>query len=393
MFDLVSPAPRRPIPQRPDGDRPSEPPDRASPVPVHPGGAIYIDAADLVQTSVPPIPNGLATPIPTSARGRRRVVATLLVALAPLGLLGCERGKALASGGEPGTDPADERVGPRTDLSQKHQILFQVFGERDDPRLIPIAIMRNGGLERIELDADGWKQFDGTYMRSPSPVTLYHDGRPIGAARVRQGMWERAGEPLYTLPSCRVLTPLAALALGDGVKAGFTVEYLASNAEIAPRPRGAPMDPEIATRAAREVAYGVGDRADIPASALDSLDFRAVAINTGATAEPTLVASFIDPGASEGAGEGTARHVLAIADRSGDRYAATFAHAVNAPSANAAYRRYVDHLDVTGDGIDEIILEGWQSGGDTYLLVLGYRSGRWDEIFRGRGSWCVQKGR
>lgn len=322
-------------------------------------------------------------------RGRAplRAAAALLLALAPLG---CEKGKALAAGA---ADQPEERAGPMTDLSQKHRVLFQVFGERDDPRLIPVAIMRNGGLERIELDADGWKQFDGSYMHSPAAVTLYQDGRPVGEARVRQGMWEKADEPLYTLPSCRVLTPLAALTLGEGVKAGFTVEYLASNATIASRARGAPMDPEIATRAAREVAYGVGNRADIPASALDSLDFRAVAINTGASAEPTLVASFIDPGASEGAGDGTARHVFAIADRSGDRYAATFAHAVNASASNATYRRYVDHLDLTGDGVDEIILEGWQSGGDTYLLVLGYKSGRWDELYRGRSSWCVQKGK
>jgi hypothetical protein len=362
---------------------------------VLPGGAIYTVVADLVQTSVPSA--NASTPNRRSAmRGRAparaaaaRAASALLLAIAPLG---CEKGKALAAGasGQP-----EERVGPMTDLSQKHQVLFQVFGERDDPRLIPVAIMRNGALERIELDADGWKQFDGSYMRSPSAITLYHDGRPVGEARVRQGMWEKESEPIYTLPSCRVLTPLAALTLGEGVKAGFTVEYLASNASIPSRERGAPMDPEVATRAAREVAYGVGNRADIPASGLDSLDFRAVAINTGASAEPTLVASFIDPGASEGAGagEGTARHVFAIADRSGDRYAATFAHAVNASAANATYRRYVDHLDVTGDGVDEIILEGWQSGGDTYLLVLGYKSGRWDELYRGRSSWCVQKGK
>lgn len=360
---------------------------------------MYTDAADLVQTFVPAHSDGSAAPHPAPAPGpvrsrehplprAPRLAPRLLAALA-LVLAGCEKGKAMAADA---ADAPEERVGPLTDLTQKQQVLFQVFGERDDPRLIPVAIMRNGALERIELDADGWKQFDGMYMRSPAAVTLYQDGRPAGEARVRQGMWERDGEPVYTLPSCQVLTPLAALTLGSGVKAGYTVEFLATNTTIASRARGAPMDPAIAMRAAREVAYGVGNRADIPASALDSLDFRAIAINTGASAEPTLVASFLAPGASDGAGDGTARHVFAIADRSGDRYAATFAHAVNAPSANASYRRYVDHLDVTGDGIDEIILEGWQDG-DTYLLVLGYRKGRWDEVYRGRSSWCVQRGK
>lgn len=316
--------------------------------------------------------------------------AAALAALVATGTAAaCEKGGAGGSGG--GSGDGAEPAGPRLDLTSKPDILFQVFGERDDPRMIPVAAIKNGALQRIELDADGWKSFDGLYMRSPATIALYHDGRKVGDARVRQGMWEKAGEPLYSLPSCRLLTPLAALTLGEGVKAGYTVEFLASTATLGRTPSGATMPADVATRAAREVAYGVGDRGGITQSTLDSLDFRAVAIHTGASAEPTLVASFIDPSASEGTSEGLARHVFAIADRSGDRYAATFTHSVNGPASNATYRRYVDHLDVTGDGIDEIVLEGWQTGGDTYLMVLGFRGGRWEEVFRGRSSWCIEK--
>lgn len=324
-----------------------------------------------------------------TSRARARRVALALCAPLVLAAGTCDKGKGSGTGSA--SAEAAERVAPKTDLTSKPDILFQVFGERDDARMIPVAAVRNGTLERIELDADGWKGFDGLYMRSPTTVNLYHDGRKIADATVRQGMWEKDGEPLYTLPSCRVLTPLAALALPAGLKSGYTVEYLASNVAMGKAQDGASMPADVATRAAREVAYGVGERAGIPPSSLDSLDFRAVAIHTGATPEPTLVSSFIDPGASDGGGEGMARHVFAIADRSGDRYAATFTHAVNAPASTAMYRRYVDHLDVTGDGIDEIILEGWQSGGDTYLMVLGFRGGKWEEVFRGRSSWCVEK--
>ena len=338
-------------------------------------------AADLVQTSGPRV----ARLVKALAR-----YAALALLIATGTAAACDKGGASGGAGG-GSGEATEPVGPRLDLSSKPDILFQVFGERDDPRMIPIAAIRNGALQRIELDADGWKSFDGIYMRSPATVMLYADGRKVGQATVRQGMWEKAGEPLYSLPSCRLLTPLAALTLGSGVKAGYTVEYLASTATLGRTPSGATMPADVANRAAREVAYGVGERSGLTPSSLDSLDFRAVAIHTGASAEPTLVASFIDPNASEGANEGTARHVFAIADRSGDRYAATFTHAVNEPANSATYRRYVDHLDVTGDGIDEIVLEGWQSGGDTYLMVLGFKGGRWEEVFRGRSSWCIEK--
>ena len=359
--------------------------------------------ADLVQTSGPRAPLGHddapAHPAVPGSRARRRAgrravqLAARGAALASLVAIAsaaaCDKGMGGASGSAAAASA--EPVGPRLDLTSKPDILFQVFGERDDPRMIPVAALKDGALQRIELDAEGWKSFDGLYMRSPATIALYHDGRKVGDATVRQGMWEKPGEPLYSLPSCRLLTPLAALTLGDGMKAGYTVEYLASTATLGRKPSGTSMPADVATRAAREVAYGVGDRGGITQSTLDSLDFRAVAVHTGASAEPTLVASFIDPSASEGATDGLARHVFAIADRSGDRYAATFTHSVNGPGNGATYRRYVDHLDLTGDGIDEIVLEGWQSGGDTYLMVLGYKGGRWEEVFRGRSSWCIEK--
>ena len=350
-----------------------------------------------MQTFGPRVPSGhddvAASPVAPGSIGRRWARRRRRVALALCAPLALAAGTCDKGGKGAGNASAEvaERVGPKLDLTSKPDILFQVFGERDDPRMIPVAALRNGAIERIELDADGWKSFDGLYMRSPATVALYHDGRKVGDATVRQGMWEKPGEPVYSLPSCRVLTPLAALTLPSGLKAGYTVEYLASNATIGKVQDGASMAADVANRAAREVAYGVGERSGIAQSSLDSLDFRAVAIHTGATPEPTLVASFIDPGASDGGVEGTARHVFAIADRSGDRYAATFTHAVNGPASNAPYRRYVDHLDLTGDGIDEIVLEGWQPGGDTYLMVLGFKGGKWEEVFRGRSSWCVEK--
>lgn len=313
-----------------------------------------------------------------------RVLVSLAVLPAVLGA--CDRAKSLSAGG---ADAAEAPAGPRLDLSARPTIVFQIFGERGDPRMIPVAAVVNGALQRIELDPDGWRKLDATYMRAPATVRVYQDGDRIGEATVRQGMWEKAGEPLYTLPACEVLTPLAAVSLGEGIKGSFTVEFLATTADIPDRPAGAAMPPAQAEQAARDVAYGVGARASIAHGALDSLDFRAVAVHTGATPHPTLVASFIDDNAA--GTSGNARHVFIVADRVGDRYAGTYSHAVNGAAGTATYRRYVDHLDVTGDGIDEIFLEGWQAGGDTYLIALGFRDGEWSEVYRGRSNWCLDR--
>lgn len=316
---------------------------------------------------------------------RLTTVATILTVAT-----GCDKARGLVGGSGGGT--ADEPpVAARLDLSSKPDILFQVFGEQDDPRMIPVAALGGGTLRPIVLASDGWKAFDSLYTRAGASYTVYQDGRALGAATVRRGMWE-GGEPLYTLPSCRRLTPLAAVTVTGQSKASYTVELLASSATLGRAASSEPMSADAAARAAREVGYMVAQPAYISRVALDSLDFRGVAIATGASDHPTIVASFIDPNA-EGAADGTGQttHVFALGDWIGGKYVPTFTHAVNGSAAAAMYRRYVDHLDVTGDGIDEMVLEAWQYGGVTYLSFLSFKNGKWEEIFRSRSSWCLDE--
>ena len=313
---------------------------------------------------------------------RHAVLATILMVA-----MGCDKAKELAGGARAqAAVPASDQL----DLSTKPEILFQVFGERDDPRMIPIATIDKGRLKPIVLSAAGWKQFDAIYMRSGTSYSLFRDGRPAGTVEVRQGMWEKSN-PLYSLPRCELLTPLAAVTMDGSLRTGYTVEYLASTAALGSAPAGKPFSSAEAETAARALAGAVGIDAGIPRRTLDSLDFRAVSIMTGTTGAPTIVASYVDPGAemsSESAGR--TAHVFAIGDQDQDGgYQATFTHTVNGPATSAEYRRFVDHLDVDSDGVDEIVLEGWESGGETFLSVLAYDSGRWRETYRARSSWCL----
>jgi hypothetical protein len=87
-------------------------------------------------------------------------------------------------------------------------------------------------------------------------------------------------------------------------------------------------------------------------------------------------------------------HLFFIAEMdSTGHYRATYLHRVNGPLETAAFRRYSDHADITGDGIDEIVLEGWQYRGDTFMLVLAYSGGDWTEVFRSRPNWCLDERR
>jgi hypothetical protein len=313
---------------------------------------------------------------------------TALIALILILAAGCDKAKELAGGGgkaQAAEPPPEDRL----DLTRRPDILFQVFGEKTDAKIIPIAAIEGGALRPIVLTTTGWRQFDAIYMRSGTTYPLYRDGRAESSLEVRQGMWE--GEPLYSLPSCQTLTPLAAVALHPRTRVGFTVEFLASSAQLgAAHPGRAPSAAEVA-RLGRQIGGAVAGGSEITAATLAQLDFASYAVHTGATAAPTYIVSFSDPkGQDAAASDGTTAHLFVIADKATDgSYIPTYTHVVNGAAGAAEQRRYVDHLDVTGDGIDEIIVERTQYGGDTYLEVLGYGNGQWSVIYKTPPSWCL----
>ncbi|HEX6057827.1 MAG TPA: hypothetical protein VFZ11_02325 [Gemmatimonadaceae bacterium] len=317
---------------------------------------------------------------------RALLIATILMVAS-----GCDKARELAGGGT--RAQAAEPSAPRTNLAARPDVLYQVFGEREDPRMIPLAIVENGALRRINLDAEGWRRFDALYQKSGTSYPIYRDGQPAGTLTIRQGMWERPSAPVYSLPNCELLTPLSAVSLKATGRLGYTVEFLASTARIRALATGSRLDRGRVEQLGRDVGRQVAGKAGIDPSELDSLDFSAVAVTTGATQEPTIVATFIDPRASERAGtDERIIGVFAIADAAADgEYRPSFTHVIDGPAVSAQTRRFVDHLDVNSDGVSEIVLESSGDPEGAHLLVLGHQGGRWKETFRSSPSWCLDE--
>jgi hypothetical protein len=207
-------------------------------------------------------------------------------------------------------------------------------------------------------------------------------------------MWDNPTTPLYSLPNCDALLPIAAVKLETNAELGFTVDLLATSARIAPPGGRATMADADVRRLGRELGHIVGESHGISTKALDGLNFRAFAVNTGATARPTVIASFIDPAGGSGEAGQTRGHVFVVADvREDGAYVPTFSHAFAGSTANAEYRIYLNHLDLTGDGIQEIVLEARLTGGGAYVAVLSYLNGGWQETFQSRSDWCLDSGR
>lgn len=319
-----------------------------------------------------------------------------LVALATILMVatGCDKAKEFVRAGQT-SGPPQLSPGEELDLAGKPDVLFQVFGESSDPRMVPIAAIVGGKLKPIRLSASGWRKFDEMYQRAGRSYPLYQSGTANGTVDIKRGMWSDTADALYALPGCATLTPMSSVKVNGRLASDFTLEFLASSASLSKTHAGAAMSQDSVNRIAHAISDEVAKSVGIKDAKLDSLSFRALAFYTGATAAPTILASYIDAGATHPASIATrTTHLVVIADKdSSGVYHATFSHRINGPLAAAAFRRYFDHLDIDGDGVDEIVLQGWQFGGDTFLSVLGWREHKWQEIYRTRANWCLDERR
>ena len=272
----------------------------------------------------------------------------------------------------------------RTSLANKPSVVFLLFGDRSDPRVLPVATAIDGHVAPVSLDSRGWRDFDNIYFKPGTPISLYRDGRADGIGEIRRGMWDSTG-PLYKLPRCEAPKPLAALVPRESESSEVMLERIATSEPLAPPVERAPVRPS-ATDSARAVAFRVSQREGITRHARASLDLAVYAIHTGATSWPTLVASYMERG---GGIQGRPRHLFVLADSAAGAFAPTFIH--SADDSLPEFRRFIDHADITGDGVDELLLEGWENGGDSFLLFLRFTNGRWREMARGETSWCADE--
>lgn len=274
------------------------------------------------------------------------------------------------------------------DLSANPTIVFHVFGDRTDVRMMPALAVRGNAPVLITLDNAGWREFDEKYLRPGMSYATFRNGQPAGRVTVVRGMWD--GDPLYTLPACRSTIPMAVVTLSDTAGGGTLVsQYAWTGADSATRPRST-MHPDSVRAIARRIGEQAASSVDISPAELDSLDFRAIAIASGTQAASTIVVTFVDPkGGDLGAGQGNTQHVMAIADDPGTGYVLSYTHAVNGDASRAEFRGFSDHFDINGDGVSEIFLDASLPGRETTTRVLAWRNGVWREVFAARESWCL----
>lgn len=258
---------------------------------------------------------------------------------------------------------------------------------------MPIAAVVNGAIQPIGLSRAGWREFDSTYLAAGAKYSVYVDDSMRGTVTITRSMWADQSQPLYPLPGCKDLRPLGAAHLDFPVSSAEpSVELIASSTPLTPHPPTARRAMSAATigQMGRDFGHALGERYQIEKDELDSLDFVARMIVTGARPDPTLMVSFIDPQAGDVApGVGHTAHIFALFDKIDTGYVATYRHVQSGDAPTVEFQRIVDHLDADGDGVDEMMLEAWHYGGSNELVVLAFKAGQWHEALRASSNWCL----
>ena len=297
---------------------------------------------------------------------------------------GCDKPKQ-ASGDD--TPPP-----PSFDVATKPPLVFQAFGTMDSTRLVPVAVIIDGSVKPIELPGADWRRLDSAYFQAGTEYPVYRDGQPAGTVVVNRRMWEPDSEPLYELPGCREARPMAAVTLKTRMALDPAFEFLSLSVAggSAPTKSQAPRDLDAAVRAITVMALRTEglDSADI-----DTASFSARAINMAGGSRATLVANQVDANAGDtGPGAGHTTHFLILGDDAdGTGYQVTYKHLESGEARLVEFQRLLDHLDLTGDGTDEIFVESWRYASTNDLVVLTRANGKWRESLRVPQKWCLKQ--
>ena len=281
---------------------------------------------------------------------------------------------------------------PLTAVSATSTILFQVFGAREEPKAVPIAIVEGGTLAPITLDAAGWRLLDSLFFSAGGRLPIYRNGADVGTVEVVRGMWSPSEGQLYQLKSCRLLVPQALMRLQATTSTEESVEFLASSTKLLQRTDAQPL-PRDAETQGRTLAGAVAAASEIGNEEVSHLDFIARWLRTGAGAgRRTLLASYIDPNAGDaGPGAGHTVMLLALAEDSAGVLSMSYKHVATGEGRTVEFQRLANHADLDGDGVDEIILEAWHYASVPELTVLKYSAGKWTESFRVSENWCLDR--
>ncbi len=267
-------------------------------------------------------------------------------------------------------------------LANHPAVLFRVTREGAGARVVPLAAMGPQGLRLLSLSDRAWRAFDLDYLFGGNSLTPYRAGRSLTPVTSTRGMWE--GAPLDTIPGCAILLPGAVASIPDGV------EFFTSG----PRPPLQPVSPLSAGEleaALNMIPTLIAPAAGIGMSILPRYRRNVHVAETGTGSRPTIVVVYDDPEVVADnvlqRGE-RPRHLVVVMDKGVYGYRPTFTYSTLGNKRSPPRFRYLDHIDVDGDGKSELFFGLGIKGAPLYTIALRFETDAWREVLRYKKQRC-----
>jgi hypothetical protein len=269
-------------------------------------------------------------------------------------------------------------------VSPNQFVLFSVKKYEHGTQVEPVVIVRRGAFVKppvTEADAPGGdfdalsKKFAADYLKAGRRLKIISGGGDAGTATVTK----------YIEPGC--VGMYAEVSTETAAKLGGQVQALATDAnEIGKQApsRRAPTEAERA--AALELARAAFTRAGVGPAALRKMEVvNLTAVDLDRDGKSELVGGFRVDRSTERAADANTLFVIFEPSGQGFRPALTWSH--RGGEADYQERRLVDYVDLDGDGVAEVIVEGTYYESNDYFVYKKQRGG-WRSVYQGGGGGC-----
>jgi hypothetical protein len=255
-------------------------------------------------------------------------------------------------------------------------VVFAVTKYEANVTMEPVVIYERGAYVKPPIDDEaGSRAFTREFFRAGRQFRLLSGGGDAGTVTVKKSLE----------PGCVLLA--AEVGVETQARLGGRVQALATDSASlgrGPSSRRAPTEAERAR--AIELARAAYAKNDVPASLASGMEVaNLTATDLDRDGKFELIGSFVVEKKSETAPD--AFTLFLIIEPQGDTFRAAWEWFHHGFEGEYADRRFVDQVDLDGDGVGEVVAEGTYYESNDYVIYKR-QQGRWRPVYQGGGGGC-----
>ena len=273
--------------------------------------------------------------------------------------------------------PAHARQRPaRGEAAPPRTVVFAVEKYEANVTIEPAFIYSRGVFSKPPIDNDGAAPFAREYFRAGRKYRLLSGGGDAGSVTVRK----------YLEPGCVGL--VAEATAETQARLGGRVQALATDSETVGRASASRRAPTEGERARSlelaRAAYAKNRTPSALVAGMQVVNLTATDLDRDGKFE--LAGSFLVEKKAGGSAV-DAYTLFLIIEPQGDTYRTAWEWFHHGFEAEYADRHFVDQLDLDGDGVGEVVVEGTYYESNDYV-VYKREQGRWRPVYQGGGGGC-----